>query len=64
MIEKLNVPVRTSARINDVPLWKVADLMGISYSTLMWRMRKEWAEEEQSRVIRLIEEYAKGEDNE
>lgn len=57
--KKRNMAVREAAERNHLFLWEVADLMGISYSQLMYRMRKEWPEEEQSRVIRLIEEYAK-----
>lgn len=63
-MKKLNVSVRKAAIINGVPLYKVAELIGISESMLVKRMRKEWPEEEQNRVIRLIEEYAKGECNE
>lgn len=59
MIRKVNIPVRDCSRVHDVPLWRVADLMGISYSTLMQRIRHEWTKEEQERVIGLIEEYAK-----
>ena len=58
MERKCNIPVRDCARVHDVPLWKVADLMKISYSTLLHRIRHEWPTEEQERVKGLIKEYA------
>lgn len=63
MIKKCNVAVRDTAQKNNVPLWMVADLMHISESQLMKRIRFEWPEEEQQRVIELINEYVKGEAN-
>ena len=55
-----NIPVREAAEKNGKFLWEVADLMGLSYSAFMQRMRKEWPPEEQRRVIQLIEQYASG----
>ncbi len=63
MKQNKNIPVRNAAKEHNCFLWEVADLMGISYSQLMNRMRKEWTAEEQNKVISLIEEYAKGESN-
>ncbi|MBQ6592532.1 MAG: hypothetical protein IJH98_06545 [Solobacterium sp.] len=60
MESKNNMPVRDCARIANVPMYKVADLMGISESTLTKKMRYEWPPEEQRRVIQLIEQYASG----
>ena len=56
MIKK-NIPVRQAAEENHLFLWEVANLMGISYSNFMQKMRQEWTEEEQREVIRIIENY-------
>ncbi len=64
MNNKKNNAIRKCARINDTPLYKVAELMGISESQFMKRMRNEWSDEEQSRICRLIEDYARNEGQE
>lgn len=64
MRKKCNELIRKTAGKYHLFLWEVAELMGISYSGFLNRMRYEWSTEEQERVIRLIEEYAKGEGNE
>lgn len=60
-----NIPVRNAAEKNNLYLYEVADIMGLSYSAFMQRIRKEWSEDEQQRVIRLIEGYVsrKGSDH-
>ncbi len=60
MDQKNNMAVRDCARINNIPLWKVADLLGISNSTLMVHMRREWDTDRQNEVIQIIENYARG----
>lgn len=57
--KKRNMAVREAAERNHLFLWEVAALMKISYSGFVIKMRSEWSKEEQNRVIRLIEEYAK-----
>lgn len=57
---KHNSMVRKKALIHEVPMYKLAELMGISESTLMKRMRSEWSKEDQRAAVKLIEEYAKG----
>ena len=56
---KSNFAIRKAAKMNDVFLWEVANLMGISYSGLLYKLRHEWPQEEQERVIKLIEDYVK-----
>lgn len=53
-MKKNNIPVREAAEKKHIYLWEVAALMGISYSGFMQKMRFEWPEEEQKRVIDLI----------
>ena len=58
MKKKSNIPVRDAAEKRNMFLWQVANLMGISYSGFMQKMRTEWTQEEQERVIDLIEQHA------
>ena len=58
MTRNHNMPVREAAARHDFYLWEVADFMGLSYSALMQRMRREWPVDEQLRVIQLIEKNA------
>lgn len=57
-MEKHNIAVRNAAEKHHKYLWEVAALMGISYSGFMQKMRFEWSEEEQKRVVQLIENAA------
>ena len=60
MAQKNNMLVRDCARINNVKMWELADLLGISNSTLMIHMRKEWSLDKQKEVVAIIENYARG----
>ena len=59
MKPKFNIQVREVAEKYRLYLWEVAQIMGISYSGLMQKMRHEWTPEEQQSVIQMIEEYVK-----
>lgn len=52
--------IRNASKEYRVPLWKVADLMGVSYETIMRRLRHELPETEQDRIVKLIADYAEG----
>ena len=56
-----NVDIRRMAAGNGVPLWQIADAMGIADCSLSRKLRKELTPEEKSRVFSIIEELAKGE---
>ncbi len=59
MKTKFNIAVRETAEKKNMYLWQVAALMGISYSGFMQKMRYEWSQAEQERVIKLIEDSVK-----
>jgi hypothetical protein len=59
MKPKFNIQVREVAEKYRLYLWEVAQIMGISYSGLMQKMRHDWTPEEQQSVIQMIEEYVK-----
>ena len=62
MKKQNNIAVREAAEKQHLYLWEVATIMGISYSGFMQKIRTEWSDEEQQRVIKLIEEYARREE--
>ena len=58
MIAATNIEVRRAARANDVPLWKLADRLGISEPTLTRWLRKELPEDRKQEFLRIIAEIA------
>lgn len=63
MNKKNNIAVRETADRNHLFVYQIAQIMGISESALVKKMRTEWPEEEQQRVIKLIEDYIKAGDS-
>lgn len=63
MKRKNNIAVRDTADRYGLFVYQIAQIMGISESALVKKMRVEWSEEEQQRVISMIEKYAEGKDN-
>lgn len=57
---KENYQVRTALRMNKVPIWKLADCLGCHENTLLRRLRHELPEEEQAKMILLIQQIAEG----
>lgn len=53
---KANNRIRTMLSETGMPHWKLADLMGISHWTLSVKMRHEMPEDEQLRIIQLIQD--------
>ena len=51
---RTNIEVREEMIKNEIHLWEVADLMGVSESTLVKRFRHELPQEEQKAIIDLI----------
>lgn len=51
-----NERIRQKARLTNVPHWKIAEKMGICDTTFCKRMRKEMPNEEQERILLLIDE--------
>ena len=56
---KYNVNVREAADKHGLYMYQIAQIMNISESTLVKKMRHEWTPEEQQSVIQMIEEYVK-----
>ena len=50
-----NKKVRVAMMENDVPQWKLAKMLGVSENTVWRRLREELPEEEQTRLVRIIE---------
>ena len=53
--EIVNEDVRKAARIADVPMWKVAMVMGVSEPTMSCWMRTELPEEKRTAILEAIE---------
>jgi DNA-binding Lrp family transcriptional regulator len=53
-----NMDIRLKAKGSGVPLWKLAESMGISEPTLTRRLRVELLEDEKNKLAKLIEELA------
>lgn len=58
MKKQFNIAIRKAAEKNHLYLWEVANLLGLSYSGFLSKMRHEWTPEEQQKTIKLIEDYA------
>lgn len=50
-----NMDIRFRARVAGVPLWKIAEKMGISEPTIMRRLRKELSPEEKQKYFDAIQ---------
>ena len=61
MLTATNTDIRRAARANGVPLWKLADRLGISEPTLTRWLRKELPEEQKQEFLQIIAELAKEE---
>lgn len=55
-----NMQIRLAARGAGVPLWRIAQEMGISEPTITRKLRKELPEEEQARILTIIERIKDG----
>lgn len=63
-MKKANEPVRTAARVAGVPLWAVANRIGVSEPTLLRWLRTPLPEEKERNIMGAIselgEEWANG----
>lgn len=59
MKKKFNIAVREAAYKHGLYVYQIAQIMGISESSLVKKMRTEWTEEEQLAVIQKINDFAK-----
>lgn len=53
-----NEGIREEAKSKGVLLWQIADKLGISDNSFSRRLRHELTQEEQQRIMRLIDELA------
>ena len=56
--DKANQQIRNALENSGVFYWQLADILGISQSTLTVRLRHELPDVETKRILRLIEENA------
>ena len=56
--QKPNEQIRAAARRNGLPLWQLADMLGMSENTLYRRLRHELPAEDQDRIVELIKSEA------
>ncbi len=61
MPKKFNLAVRQAAEKHHLFMYQIAQIMDISESSLVKKMRHEWSQEEQERVIKLIEDSLRDE---
>lgn len=54
-----NALIRKTAKKSGVKLWEIADKLGIQDSAFSRKLRRELPEEEQRRIIGIIETLAK-----
>lgn len=51
-----NKDIRKLARVNDIPLWKIANGLGITDSTFSKWLRKELSDTKKQEIILIINE--------
>lgn len=54
----MNQDIRTAARQARVPLWKIADALSVSESTLTRMMRHELPKDKHDQIMSIIEKEA------
>ena len=58
-----NYEIRAAAKEYGVPLWRLAEGLGIADTTLSKKLRKEFSADEKSRALEVIERISKGVSN-
>ena len=59
-MNRANEKIRKRSKELGIPLWRVSDGYGKSYSWLIQKLRHELSDEEQAKMLSVIEEIAKG----
>ena len=57
-MNKSNEKIRVAARIADVPMWRIANHLGMAPETLSRKLRFEFSPEDQERALKAIAEIA------
>lgn len=58
-----NMDLRRTAKAAKVPLWKIAEVLGISEPTMTRKLRRELPEKEKQQILGIIEHLAMEESN-
>lgn len=58
---KANMKIRDKSRNSGVRLWQIADTLGIQESLFSKKLRKELPEDEQERILNIIDDLTKEE---
>lgn len=56
VIKQKNIKIRKALKEHDIPQWMLAEHLGVSEFTLIRKMRHELPENEQQKMISIIEE--------
>lgn len=54
-----NITLRRAAKAAKVPLWRIAEALGISEPTMTRKLRRELSEKEKQQMLGFIEQLAK-----
>lgn len=54
-----NLDLRNSAKAAGIPLWRIADALGVSEPTMTRKLRHELPENEKKQLLDLIKQLAK-----
>lgn len=57
---KANMKIREKAKNSGVRLWQIADALGVQESLFSKKLRKELTEEEQEKILSIIDDLEKG----
>lgn len=58
-----NMNLRRTAKAAKVPLWRIAEVLGISEATMTRKLRRELPEKEKQQILGIIELLAMEESN-
>ncbi len=58
-----NMNLRRTAKAAKVPLWRIAEVLGISEATMTRKLRRELPEKEKQQILGIIEHLAMEESN-
>lgn len=59
-----NVEIRNYAKKNDVKLWEIADVYGVSDITFSKKLRYELPEKDKENIMQIINDLAKAKEDE
>ncbi len=57
-MSKANQKIREAAKEKSVALWRIAEKLGINVGNVSRKLRRELADEEQQRILNIIDELA------